>query len=66
MKRLNLRNQFVAVLASAVVMLFGCSSSEETEEPADTASESSGGERDCTQFTNEVDIKECELWNSRQ
>ena len=66
MKRHNLRSKFLTVLGLGIglLLLSGCSSSEEAEEPADTASESSSGDRDCTQFTNEVDITECELWNS--
>ena len=64
MKKHNLRSKFLTVLGFGVglLLLSGCSS---TEESSDTASQSSGGDRDCSQFTNEVDIKECELWNER-
>ena len=64
MKKHNLRSKFLTVLGFGVglLLLSGCSSSEESSD-TDTASESSSGDRDCTQFTNEVDITECELWN---
>ena len=59
MKNNKLRFQFFAVLA---LVLFGCSSSEESTDTADTSGDSSG-DKDCAQFNNPVDVKECEVWN---
>jgi hypothetical protein len=68
MQTMKLRKQFLTALAIVPLMLFGCSSSEEAPPPEDTSSGGGGGDssgdRDCSQFTNEVDIKECEVWNS--
>ena len=65
MKNHNLRSKFLTVLGLAVGLLLmsGCSSTEETSDTSDTSSESSSGDRDCTQFSKQTDIKECELWN---
>lgn len=63
MKKHNLRSKFLTVLGFGVglLMLSGCSSSEES---SDTASESSGGSEDCSMYTNQVDITECEARNA--
>jgi hypothetical protein len=62
MKIHKLRFQFFAALAFVPLMLFGCSSSEESTDTADTSGDSSG-DKDCAQFDNPVDVKECEVWN---
>jgi hypothetical protein len=65
MKTMKLRKQFLTALAIVPLMLFGCSSSEEAP-PAEETSGGGGdssGDKDCSQFQNEVDVKECEVWN---
>ena len=59
MKLLSLRNQFVAALTLALVMLFGCSSTEEA--PPSDSSDSSGGGVDCSTYPTETMQQECEL-----
>ena len=63
MKKHNLRSKFLTVLGFGVglLLLSGCSSSEES---SDTSSESSGGSEDCSQYDNQVDITECEARNA--
>jgi hypothetical protein len=60
MKAFTLRNQIFASLALTLVMLFGCSSSEES---SDTSGSDSSGNRNCSELSGEADIKECEMWN---
>jgi hypothetical protein len=57
---IKLPNQFLAALALLPLMLFGCSNSEES---SDTSGQSDSGDRDCSEFSGEADIKECEMWN---
>jgi hypothetical protein len=61
MKIFNFRNHFIVSLALSLLMLSACSSTEESSEPGDTSTDS--GDRDCSQFTNDVDVRECEMWN---
>jgi hypothetical protein len=51
------RNLLLASSALALVMLFGCSSSEES---SDTSGESSDGSSNCEQFDNAEAKAECE------
>jgi len=60
-KVFSIRNQFLAALALAPLVLFGCSSTEETSEPDPTSQ--SGGEEDCSVYTGAADIRECEIRN---
>ena len=64
------RKSLIVMLLSlmALVMLPACSSTEEapatdtgtapTGETSDTS-----GDRDCSVFTNPIDVEECEIWN---
>jgi hypothetical protein len=56
----KLRDQYLTALALVPLMLFGCSSTEESTGDIPTGS---GGDRDCSQFINEADVRECEIWN---
>ena len=62
MKVFKLGNLFLASFALALVMLSGCSNSEESSS-SDPAGESSSGDKDCSEFTSDFDVKECEVWN---
>jgi len=65
MKTLNFGNQFFAALALTLtlVMFSACSSTEEAP-PADTSGGSGGGScEDCSKYSGDVDIKECEVRN---
>ena len=55
MKTSNMRNLFLVSLALPLVMLFGCSSSEEAPPP------DSGGGVDCSTYPTEAMQQECEL-----
>ena len=55
MKISNIRNLFLISLALPLVMLFGCSSSEETPPPDD------GNGVDCSTYPTEAMQNECEL-----
>ena len=57
MKISNMRNLFLISLALPLVMLFGCSSSEETPPPDDTGN----GGVDCSTYPTEAMQQECEL-----
>jgi hypothetical protein len=51
------RKSLIVMLLSlmALVMLPACSSTEES-----ASGDTSGGDVDCSQFTNDIDVKECE------
>jgi hypothetical protein len=59
---LNLHKQSLATLLAimALLMLAGCSSTDEAAQPEDTAG---GNCEDCSVFTGEVDISECNVRN---
>jgi hypothetical protein len=61
MNMIVLRMQTVAALASAFMMLAGCSSTDEASRYS--SSGSSGGGEDCSGYTNDIDINECETRN---
>jgi hypothetical protein len=63
MKIFNIRNLFLVSLALPLVMLFGCSSSEESTDSSgssDTSGESSDGSSNCEQYDNAEVQAECE------
>jgi len=62
MKISNIRNLFLISLALPLVMLFGCSSSEEAPPADDTGG--GGSCENCSQYSNQVDITECEARNA--
>jgi hypothetical protein len=55
------RNLLLASSALALVMLFGCSSSEESSESSDTSGESSDSGHDCSMYPAESAREECEM-----
>ena len=61
MKISNIRNLFLVSLALPLVMLFGCSSSEESSGGSDTSGGSSDGGHDCSMYPVESAREECEM-----
>jgi hypothetical protein len=54
------RNLLLASSALALVMLFGCSSSEESSGSSDTSGESSDGGHDCSMYPADKAKEECQ------
>jgi hypothetical protein len=54
MNMIVLREQTLAALAIALMVLAGCSSTDEGSRYS-----SSGGGEDCSRYTNDIDIAEC-------
>ena len=65
MKIIELRNYILAVLLgfAALTMLPACSSTEEAPPPAESSGGSTGDLEDCSVYSNQVDISECEMRN---
>jgi hypothetical protein len=63
-KMLNLHKRFLTTLLAIIVMLMlaGCSSTDEAAQPEDTGG--AGGCEDCSVYTGQFDITECETRNS--
>ncbi len=63
-KMLNLHKRSLATLLAimAMLMLAGCSSTDEAAQPEDTGG--TGGCEDCSVYTGQFDITECETRNS--
>jgi hypothetical protein len=55
------RNLFLGLAIVAMLMLAGCSSTDEAAQPEDTGG--TGGGEDCSRYTNQVDVTECEARN---
>ena len=62
MKKRNLCRKFLTVLGLAVGLLLmsGCSSTEET---SDIGIAASVGSEDCANFSNQADVLECDIRN---
>jgi outer membrane murein-binding lipoprotein Lpp len=58
MNMIVLRTQTLAALAIALMMLAGCSSTDEASRYS-----SSGSGEDCSRYTNDIDVTECETRN---
>jgi hypothetical protein len=60
---LNFPKRFLAILLAimAMLMLAGCSSTDEAAQPEYTGG--TGGGEDCSRITNQVDISECKARN---
>ena len=58
MNMIVLRMQTLAALAIALMMLAGCSSTDEASQYS-----SSGSGEDCSRYTNDIDVAECERRN---
>jgi uncharacterized protein YcfL len=64
MNMIVLRKQILAALAIALMMLVGCSSTDEVSRYSSSGSlGSSGGGEDCSRYANDIDISECEARN---
>jgi hypothetical protein len=61
MKLFNFGKLFVVSLAFALLMISGCSSSEEEPPPSDGGG--GGNCEDCSKYSGDGDIKECEVRN---
>jgi hypothetical protein len=61
MNMIVLRKQTLAALAITLMMLAGCSSTDEASRYR--SSGSSGGGEDCSRYTNDIDTTECETRN---
>jgi outer membrane murein-binding lipoprotein Lpp len=61
MNMIVLRKQTLAALAIALMMLAGCSSTDEASRYS--SSGSSGGGEDCSRYSNDIDNAECETRN---